>query len=866
MLTSFIVAVVRLCLRHRWVVVIASVALMALGVRHVINHFAINTDSGKLISESVPWRQLEIAFDVTFPSRTGLTVVVIDALTPEAAENAANLLNERLGQLPEVIRSSRRPDGGDFFKRNGLLFLSTAEVKSTTEQLFRAQAFLGTLAADPSLRGVMDTLSLAARGVREKETTIDSLDKPLSSIAGGFEAALAGKPPAFSWRELFTGTDARERDKRRILLVQPVLDYTALEPGQIASEAIREAAHSLKLDEQNGIRVRLTGPVPLADEEFATVADGAALNAAITVLAVVFILWLALKSPRIMFAVFASLVVGLAATAALGLMMVGSLNLISVAFAVLFVGLGVDFGIQFSVRYRDERHRNDNIDAALCDAAGESGRPLLLAAVSTAMGFFSFLPTEYRGLSELGLIAGVGMLLAFATSITLLPALISLLRPRGETEAMGYAILAPVDHFLARHRRAVLIATAIISIGGLPLLAFLRFDFNPLNLRSPKVESVSTFLDLSRDPLTSPNVIDILSPTLDDANALSVRLETLPEVDHVLTLSDFVPSGQKEKLELIEDAAALVGPTLAPGETRPAPGDDELIISLQRTAADLSALAKASPGKDQTIARLAEALEKLAQAAPAVRARAKAAFVPPLLVTLDQLQAALQASAVTRADLPPDLVADWIAADGSARLEVAPKGDGNDNAVLRRFADAVRQIAPNATGVPVSIQESGKTVVNAFLHAGAFALITILILLWVVLRRLSDVLLTLIPLILAGVVTLELCVVFGLPLNFANIIALPLLLGVGVAFKIYFVMAWRAGVTDLLQSSLTRAVFYSAMTTAVAFGSLWLSNHPGTSSMGQLLALSLVTTLAAAVLFQPVLMGPPRVIKQVREG
>ena len=119
-------------------------------------------------------------------------------------------------------------------------------------------------------------------------------------------------------------------------------------------------------------------------------------------------------------------------------------------------------------------------------------------------------------------------------------------------------------------------------------------------------------------------------------------------------------------------------------------------------------------------------------------------------------------------------------------------------------------------------------------------------------------LLTLVPLLLAGVVTLEICVLIDLPLNFANIIALPLLLGVGVAFKIYYIMAWREGQTNLLQSVLTRAVTFSACTTATAFGSLWFSSHPGTSSMGKLLAISLLTTMAAAALFQPVLMGKPR--------
>jgi len=232
-----------------------------------------------------------------------------------------------------------------------------------------------------------------------------------------------------------------------------------------------------------------------------------------------------------------------------------------------------------------------------------------------------------------------------------------------------------------------------------------------------------------------------------------------------------------------------------------------------------------------------------------------------LKIALDQLRAGLKAQRITRENLPRDVAADWIAADGRARVEVLPKGDPNDSEVLRKFAVAVLAAEPSATGAAVSYYESGHTIVRAFIEAGGWALLSIAILLWVALRRLTDVLLTLVPLLLAGMVTLEACVLFDLPLNFANIIALPLLLGVGVAFKIYYIMAWRAGKTGLLQSTLTRAVIFSAMTTATAFGSLWLSNHPGTSSMGKLMALSLVCTMAAAVLFQPVLMGPPRQVE-----
>ena len=170
-------------------------------------------------------------------------------------------------------------------------------------------------------------------------------------------------------------------------------------------------------------------------------------------------------------------------TAAIGLRMVGALNLISVAFAVLFVGLGVDFGIQFSVRYRAERHASPGFEPALLATAGKVAGPLLLAAASIAAAFYSFLPTAYVGLSELGLIAGTGMFVAFATTVTLLPALLTVLKPAGEPAPIGYAALAPLDRFLEKQRNWVVGTTLAAVILGLPLLANLRFDFNPLDLR-----------------------------------------------------------------------------------------------------------------------------------------------------------------------------------------------------------------------------------------------------------------------------------------------------------------------------------------------------------------------------------------------
>ena len=605
--------------------------------------------------------------------------------------------------------------------------------------------------------------------------------------------------------------------------------------------------------------MRLTGPIPLNDQEFGTVKDGFALNSIITILAVLFILWLALRSFRLIIAVFVSTAIGLLVTAACGFLLVGALNLISVAFAVLFIGIGVDFGIQFSVRYRDERFSRPDLIGAIVSAGGKAGRPLLLAGLATAAGFYSFLPTDYEGVSELGLIAGNGMIIAFVTSITVLPALLTVLHPPSEHREVGYTSLAPVDDFLKHHRIWVIGGTLLVVIAGAPLLRNLAFDFNPLNLNSPKVESVATLLDLMKDPNTTTNTIQVLEPTEADAATTAAKIAKVPQVDHVTTLQSFVPPDQGDKLPIIEDARSIFGPALDGTNKKPAPTDADDKAALT-TLADYAtrAAAKGSGNDAATAKRFADAARKLADAPPADRNAAREALVPSMVLLLEQVKNSLSPTEVTLANLPANLKRDWVAPDGQARVEVFPKNlsDSNDN--LRAFSRAVEAVAPNATGEPILVQSSGQTVIWAFIEAGAWALASIAVLLIVVLRRITDMLLTLVPLLLAGVLTLEITVLIGLPLNFANIIALPLLLGLGVAFKIYFVLAWRAGETSMLTSSLTRAVFFSALCTAVAFGSLWSSKHPGTASMGELLALSLVCTLFMAVVFQTALMGPPR--------
>jgi hopanoid biosynthesis associated RND transporter like protein HpnN len=557
-------------------------------------------------------------------------------------------------------------------------------------------------------------------------------------------------------------------------------------------------------------------------------------------------------------AILVTTLVGLVFTAAIGLLATTRFNLISVAFIPLFVGLGVDFSIQFSVRSLAERLVQPGLEAALTATGTAIGRALALSAAAIGAGFFAFLPTSYVGVAELGTIAGLGMIVAFVLSVVLLPALLILLRPpAGRMAEVGFTMLAPVDAFVQRHRRGVLAAALVAAIASCALLPLVHFDFDPLNLRSSKVESMATLHALASDPDWTPDAINILAPSLAASEPLVRRLDALPEVSRTVTLNSFVPGQQKEKLALIGNAALLLKPMLDVAPLVP-PSDQALQHSLATTAASLR---QAATGTTDSAAgsarRLADVLERLQSAAPEVRAAAASAVVNPLRIMLDQIRALLQAGPVTLETLPRDLVADWTAKDGRARLQVLPRDNQGDNASLRHFAEAIQKIAPDATGRPISISASGDTVVEAFLQAGAYSILAITLLLAAVLRRARDVILTMLPVLLSGLLTFATCAALDLPLNFTNIIALPLLFGIGVAFNIYFVLAWRAGETGMLQSSLMRAVVFSALTTATAFGALWLSSHPGTASMGRLLMISLGWELLVTMLFRPALLAQP---------
>ena len=553
--------------QHPLKVIVAFVILTALSGLYVVRHFSINTDVNALISADLPWRQRELAYESAFPQSTQGILAVVDAPTPELAGAAATALAEQLSKSDGLFRSVEELGGGRFFGSNGLLFLDMRELTGILTQLEGASPSLAILAADSSLRGLIQAFSLSLGAAQMG--MFESMPQTLNQLADTVESVLAGRPTNFSWKEFLQDEPAKPGDRRRLIAIWPKLDFSSLEPGRQATVAIREAGERAKLESDFRARLRLTGPVPIVDQEFSTLQQGALLNGIVTTALVLLILWLALRSFKIVLAVSLTLGAGLAITAAVGLLVVGAFNPISLAFAVLCVGLGADFAIQFSVRYRAERQACGELRKAVALTSLSVGLPLTLAAASAAAGFMSFLPTDYIGMAELGLIAGLGMAIAYLTSMLLLPALLQTFDPPPEPHPLGYSAMAPVDRFLGRHRMAVVVATILVVAAGLPLLPHLRFDFNPLDLRSPNEEAMSTFKELSQDPLMNANLMEVLTASPGAAADVAKRLSALPQVGQARTIDTFVPEGQAGKIAAVKSTADRTRWRLEPG---PAPG------------------------------------------------------------------------------------------------------------------------------------------------------------------------------------------------------------------------------------------------------------------------------------------------------
>ncbi len=845
------------------VLALSAVVTVVLGVYAALN-LGVNADLYALVRPDLPFLVRKADLEKSFRALDTSVLVLVDGDSASSAGRAADALASRLAERREIFDGAVVVGGGEFFRRNALLFLDEAELERLADRLSAVQPFLAEIARDQSVVGISRLLGQALSESRNGADVGMDLPAALDRVSVAVEAAAAGRPAPDPWGDALIGGSLSEEARHRVVMLRPKVDYHDILFAQPAVDAIRDAVRELGLDSQGDITVRITGDLILNLEEQQVVQRQSLLIALAALLLFALAIYSGLRSVRLVGALVASLVAALVWTNAFAAAAIGELNQVSASFNVLIVGLGGEFGIHVCMRYAELAARGRSRADAIEGTGRSIGSSLISSAGTTAIGFLVFAPSDYRGVAQLGIISGAGVVLSLVASLTLLPAILSLTAPTGpKLVPKAPPWLSRLRHLPVTWAHPIRIAAAALGFASLVLLPRIHFDHNALHLRDPSTESVQAFEDLVSRSGTTPWTVDVIASDLASAESQAKRLAAIPGVERVVTLSDFVPRDQDAKREVLGDLALLLPPA---GGAAIAPSADEERAALEKLAEDLRAtVAGGGAGDaplDASARRLGAAVEGFLAGAAARDAgpafdRFRSNVVGSLPDQLRELERALAPDVITAGDLPDEIRGQMLARDGRARVQLIPSLDLGDSRTLETFVDAVREVAPEATGPAVTLLEWGRVTSRAMEQAllSGFVAIT-LFLLWIW-RSIWDTVLALFPLVLAGVVSCAAMVLLGLSFNFANVIVLPMLLGMGIDNGVHLVHRHRTNPEeeDVLATSTARAVFFAALTTVLCFGSLGFAPHGGMAAVGKFLTLGVAATFVSYVVVLPAVLA-----------
>jgi hypothetical protein len=822
-----------------WVAAVAArprAALLALAVLAGLAvagaaRLSVDTDSSRMLDPDLPFQARAHALNEAFPAIKNSLAVVVRGPRADPVEAAAGRLAAALAGEP-AIETAFAPSAHPFFLRNGLLYLDTETLDDRLARLSKASNLIATLREDRSLGGFLAAVDAAGRLAEGADLGPGVLEALHAEAAAVFEAAVAGEARAFAWLGTFEPGDGGE--VLRVVSVTPRLDFERLNPAKGALAAIDRAVAGLDPAVAQAVEIGVTGEPALRAEELESVTSRLGLSLGLSVLIVAVVLWLALGTAGRVGLALGALFLTLLLTTGFAGAAVGALNLVSVAFIVLMVGLGIDFAIHF-LSHLDEDAREADGRAALGMTARALGPALILTAFSTSAAFLAFGLTDFVGMAQLGLVGGAGVLLAFAVAVTLIPAVVALRpglargRPRGRLPHVGTG-----------GRPAAWIALAA-GLAAAVVASQARFDADPMSLRDPDARSVQVYQWLvaaeGRDPLR----LSLLAPDAGAARAAAERLAELAPVRRAVWLGDLVPEDQDAKLALID----LAWPSLRNAVSGPP------VALTEEDARTPAALARRLAGQGGAAGRLAGALRAYeAVRTPTLDAELEARLFRHWPLLMERLEAQLAVDGVAVADLPEPLVARYRAGDGRHRVEILPEADLADPAARAAFVEAVAEAAPGAAGPPAQIEGASGTVAAAMAEATLIALAAAAALAVAALPSFFVLASILVPVVLAGAVTMAASVLLGIPFNYANIIVLPLLIGIGVDSGIHLALrTLREG--QVFSTATPRAVAFSALTTIGAFATLALSEHRGTASMGLMLTIALLAAILMTFALTP---------------
>ena len=852
--------------------------LTVAGLVYAAMNLGINSDNVTLVAEHLPARQNYLEFSRSFPNIENVMLVVVDAETPELARDATLTLRDALAERPDLFREVYIPGSGEFFETHGLLYRDLEDLDEFALQISKVQPILTALEREPTVANLASLIQSGLEQQEETDVSLDDLAVLLDRIGDATVEVYQEFPLAISWEEILLRGSSVESVTQWTIVVDPILNFGSLFAAAAPMAEIRRIAEEHGLDPDHGITIRLTGNPVLNYEEMAGLLWDIGLGGVLTFCFVVLVLLRALRSLRLVITSIITLLVGLVWTGAFAAATVGALNLISLAFAILFIGLGVDFAIHLGMAYSDGLRRaaadptTEDVHLAALDHAFEQvGSAFVICTITTAIGFFVFIPTDNLGVAELGLIAGSGMIVNLFLTTTLFPALLANLfkldPERDVPREMTFA--NPWWGRLATWPRTIALLALALFFWGAWHAWQVQFDANVIRMRDPETESVRTFNQMLEEPgQRSPWPMDTIAADLESAEKIAREIEKLDVVELAISLADYIPTDQEEKLYLLEDVGMILdAPRGAPAyQERPSPKEQiEALRALRDTLADPS-LGNASTVLGRSMNALRERLDEFFvridrdEDVGESLERLETVLLGGLADQLRRLREATLVDEVELKDLPDQLRARMITADGRARVQIFPAEQLTDEAAFTRFAREVQEKIPNATGLPMNMIAFAEATRSSFEEAlvSAILLITLfLIFLW---RRVSPVLLTLAPLLLSNLLTIGVMSSLGIAFNFVNVVVVPLLLGIGVDSGIHLVhraeaLARTPGGGELLSSTTARAVFYSALTTTVSFGTLALSSHQGVASLGTVLAIGMVLTVVSNLVVLPALLS-----------
>ncbi len=842
-----VAAVMSAASRRPWIV-IAVVLALVLGAGSAATRLGVDADSSKMIAAHLPSQQRAQALNAAFPYLKSSVAIVVQSGNADAADMAVMKIVEQLNEVPDWIASVFAPSVDPFLVAHGFMYRTTEEVDENFTRLSKSANLLARLRTDPSIETFFAALNEAAILTERAEISADALDRLYAETAAVLEARSAGKSRGFAWTSVLEGDDGLER-VTRVITVVPVLDRTRLSPAKPALEVIDTIIEDLPEDLARPVKIGVTGEPALRAEEMASVLGTIALSLALSLVFVALILAVGLRSIRRSLLALASLIVSLVVTTGFAALTVGQLNLVSVAFVVLLVGLGIDFAIHVLAHICEQRRHGSPLETAITLTGQRTGLALGLSAVTTALAFLAFAFTDFAGMSQLGLIGAAGVLIAFVTAITLIPAGLAI-GPGTAGEPGDQAPPLPQLGF----RPAIPMIIVAAGIAAILPASQVRFDADPMGLRDPDAPSVRTFQALALEPETTPYRASIVTDTAANARDIARKVEESDYVGAAISISDLVPDEQERKLDLLDLAALSIDHAVAGQPT-------DLIDEPENEADALNSLfdrlAPGSPGSE----RLKTALNAYrVNRTPETDASLETDLFRYFDLLIDRLNGMLDADMVTAQDLPRQMYDRFVSPTGEHRVEVVPQEDLGFASALDRFVNAVTEISPDASGGPVQLKAAADTVSRSILQAVLIAAIATGLLGWLATRRIGDTAAIMVPLAFAAVITAGTSVLLDMPFNYANVIVLPLLIGIGIDSGIHIAVRERRAPGAVFTTSTPRAVLVSALTTMAAFDTLALSDHRGTASMGILLAVAMSAAILCVLGLTPAIM---RMMKRV---